>query len=282
MMAFAEGTACRMTALVEHFGDLSDPLRSCGLCDICQPSAATGSAMHQPTASERQDLRAILTAVASRSTSTGRLFTDLALTQDRKHFDTLLDSLARAGLLTLTNDTFRTPEGRDVTYRKVSVTHEGRTPDDETLSTVWLRDSSSTTSSKSASKRTSKRDSKRRSTSTHEPTRRTSEPQSQLPITRREVAAPPPRKQAAPKPAVEPAVFNPMQSALDARLRAWRKEQAHAAGLPSFFVFSDSVLRDIVLAAPASLSDLRGIRGLGPDKLDRFGPAVLELCRATT
>ena len=71
----------------------------------------------------------------------------------------------------------------------------------------------------------------------------------------------------------------PIQSALDARLRAWRKEQAHAAGLPSFFIFSDSVLRDIVLASPASLSDLRSIRGLGPDKLDRFGPAVLELCR---
>jgi ATP-dependent DNA helicase RecQ len=50
-------------------------------------------------------------------------------------------------------------------------------------------------------------------------------------------------------------------------------------GLPSFFVFSDSVLRDIVLAAPASLADLRGICGLGPDKLDRFGPAVLEVCR---
>jgi ATP-dependent DNA helicase RecQ len=276
MMAFAEGATCRMTALVEHFGDRSDPLRSCGLCDICQPSAATGSAMRQPDSGEREDLRAILTAVASRGTSTGKLFTDLALTKDRKHFDAMLDSLARAGLLTLTNDTFRTPEGRDVTYRKVSITHEGRTPDDETLSTVWLRDSSSTTSSKSASKRTNKRDSKRRTTSTSEPIRRTREPQSQLPITRREVTASAPRKPTPPPPAE----FNPAQSALDARLRAWRKEQAHAAGLPSFFIFSDSVLRDIVLSSPSSLSELRGIRGLGPDKLDRFGPAVLELCRA--
>ena len=92
MMAFAEGATCRMTALVEHFGDRSDPLRSCGLCDICQPSAATGSAMRQPDASERDDLRAILTAVATRGTSTGKLFTDLALTKDRKHFDSMLDS----------------------------------------------------------------------------------------------------------------------------------------------------------------------------------------------
>jgi ATP-dependent DNA helicase RecQ len=71
-----------------------------------------------------------------------------------------------------------------------------------------------------------------------------------------------------------------MQSALDVRLREWRKRQAHAIGLPSFFIFSDTVLRDIVLAAPASLSELRSVRGLGPDKLERFGPAVLELCRA--
>src|SRR6185437_8718760 len=42
MMAFAEGATCRMTALVEHFGDRSDPLRSCGQCDICHPSSATG------------------------------------------------------------------------------------------------------------------------------------------------------------------------------------------------------------------------------------------------
>ena len=275
MMAFAEGTTCRMTALVEHFGDHSDPLRSCGQCDICQPSAATGSAMRQPDRGEREDLRAILTAVASRGTSTGKLFTDLAITKDRKHFDSMLDSLARAGLLTLTSDTFRTPEGRDVTYRKVSITHEGRTPDDETLSTVWLRDSASTTSSKRSSKSSSKRTPRRRSTPAPEPTRTTRERQSQLPVTRREVAAPAPHK---PTP-IEPAELNSTQSALDARLRAWRKEQAHAAGLPSFFIFSDSVLRDIVLTSPASITELRSIRGLGPDKLERFGPAVLELCR---
>ena len=278
MMAFAEGATCRMTALVEHFGDRSDPLRSCGQCDICQPSNATGSAMRQPTTSERDDLRAILTAVAARITSTGKLFTDLALTKDRKNFDSLLDGLARAGLLTLTNDTFRTPDGRDVTYRKVSITHEGRTPDDATLSTVWLRDTASTTSSKRSSKSATKRTSKRHSHAERAP--RTRESQPQLTIPRREASPAPIRKPTPPKPAVEPAELNPTQSALDARLRAWRKEQAHAAGLPSFFIFSDTVLRDIALASPASLSELRTIRGLGPDKLERFGSAVLELCRA--
>jgi superfamily II DNA helicase RecQ len=89
----------------------------------------------------------------------------------------------------------------------------------------------------------------------------------------------PVRKPKPSAPAALPIELNATQTALDARLRAWRKEQAHAIGLPSFFVFSDTVLRDIVFAAPTSLGALRSIRGLGADKLDRFGPAVIELCR---
>ncbi len=278
MMAFAEGATCRMTALVEHFGDRSDPLRSCGVCDICQPSSATGSAMRQPTASECDDLRAILTAVASRSTSTGKLFTDLALTKDRKQFDALLDGLARAALIAITNDTFRASDGRDVTYRKVSITHEGRTPDDDTLSTVWVRDTSSSTTKRSS--KSKQRAAKHRSTD--RTPGRAREPQAQLPIPRREVTASTPARNPARKVAASPQSieFNAAQTELDNRLRTWRKEQAHAVGLPSFFIFSDTVLRDIVLTSPASLNDLRTIRGFGPDKLERFGAAVLELCRA--
>ena len=84
-------------------------------------------------------------------------------------------------------------------------------------------------------------------------------------------------QQAPARAAVE---LNDTQKQVDDRLRAWRKEQAQAAGLPSFFIFSDTVLRDIAIASPTSLADLRSVRGLGPDKLDRFGAAVLELCRA--
>lgn len=74
--------------------------------------------------------------------------------------------------------------------------------------------------------------------------------------------------------------LNVEQQALEQRLRTWRKEQAHAAGLPAFFIFSDTVLREIVAAAPGSLAELRNVRGVGPEKLERFGAAVVELCRA--
>ena len=52
------------------------------------------------------------------------------------------------------------------------------------------------------------------------------------------------------------------------------------AGLPSFFIFSDTVLRNITLAAPTSLETLRTIRGVAPEKLETFGPAILSLCQA--
>ena len=71
-----------------------------------------------------------------------------------------------------------------------------------------------------------------------------------------------------------------IQSRLEARLKDWRKEQAQAAGLPSFFIFSDTVLRSIVLSRPKTVGELRDVRGVGPEKLDRFGAAVVELCRA--
>jgi ATP-dependent DNA helicase RecQ len=69
------------------------------------------------------------------------------------------------------------------------------------------------------------------------------------------------------------------QLALESRLKDWRREAARAAGLPSFFIFSDTVLRNITLAAPTSMESLRNIRGVAPEKLDTFGPTILDICQ---
>ncbi len=139
MVAFAEGHQCRMTALVRHFGDTTDTRGPCGRCDVCRPQSASGAEGHAPDAEECRDLRVILKALEGRGTSTGKLFTDLKLTKDRKTFDALLDGLARAGLIAIANETFTNPEGQEITYRKATITHEGRSPDDATLATVWIR-----------------------------------------------------------------------------------------------------------------------------------------------
>jgi ATP-dependent DNA helicase RecQ len=68
------------------------------------------------------------------------------------------------------------------------------------------------------------------------------------------------------------------QMQLDAKLREWRKEQARVAGLPSFFIFSDTVLRGIVVAGPTSMAELRAVRGIDAEKVERFGAAVVGIC----
>jgi ATP-dependent DNA helicase RecQ len=384
MIAFAESTECRMAALVQHFGDTTDRATTCGLCDICNPSdSGSAQTAHQPTAQERAWLREILSALEHRGTSTGKLFTDLHLMKDRKDFDTLLDGLARASLITLANDTFRNPEGRDITYKKATITwdgkaaitHEGRTPDDATLDTVWLRTniSSAPSGKRSATKSRSAKptadqptftpaaekllaelrnwrteqarptktpaflilaDAVLRAIATHTPQNLTAlhaipgmgptkvdrygaaliaicrgdlapTPSPTPPRTsgasqpaltalssrpnpehsRRGVERPAtattsavhPNKRPAPPP--PPADLTPTQLALESRLKDWRREAAKAAGLPTFFIFSDTVLRSIALAAPTNLETLRNIRGVAPEKLDSFGPTILSLCR---
>ena len=365
MIAFAETTTCRMTALVQHFGDISDKKTACGICDVCNPGTSGANTAHQPSGQERTWLRAILKSLDTRSTSTGKLFTDLALMRDRKDFDALLDGLARAGLITLANDTFRNPEGKDITYKKASITFEGREPDEAALDTVWIRGIADQRGSKSESPRKAKAkaapaksepmnpqaeelfeklrawrtevarptktpafmilaDAVLRAIANHAPatlsalhavpgmgpakvdkygaavlavcrgeavpsttkapvkreastTRTTTGGYPTEPVVRKTVAAAVlPPKLSAPGPAI---ALNAEQEVIESRLKQWRMNEAKAAGLPSFFIFSDTVLREIAFSGPRSLDDLRGVRGVGAEKVAKFGPAVVEVCR---
>jgi ATP-dependent DNA helicase RecQ len=86
-------------------------------------------------------------------------------------------------------------------------------------------------------------------------------------------------KPVAAKPAVA-VELTASQQQLEAQMREWRKKEAAASGLPSFFVLSDTVLRSIALAQPASIEELRAVRSLGAEKVERFGAAILGLCQA--
>jgi ATP-dependent DNA helicase RecQ len=69
------------------------------------------------------------------------------------------------------------------------------------------------------------------------------------------------------------------QRVVEERLKLWRRAEAALAGLPSFFVFSDTVLRNIVLAEPMTLAELQRVKGVGPDKVERFGAKVVEIVK---
>jgi ATP-dependent DNA helicase RecQ len=271
MIAFAESTTCRMAALIRHFGDLTDKQGPCGLCDICNPAGSnSANAAHQPTPQERTWLRQILNALESRSTSTGKLFTDLHLTKDRSDFDTLLDALARAGLITLTNDTFRTPEGIDRTYKKISITYDGRsaitpegrltgddTTDNKTLDTVWIRGSLAAA-----------------------PTRKKTSGAPSVKASSSRVGSKNPGTNPG-APHLDSEMWDSKTEALFQSLRNWRTELARPTKTPAFLILADAVLRAIATRVPQNLTELTAIPGIGPSKVDKYGPDLIALCRNT-
>jgi ATP-dependent DNA helicase RecQ len=248
MMRFASGAECRMAALIKHFGDSSDSTRTCGLCDFCSPERASAQAFRDPTSDEMREIKRILRALsgASAGKSTGKLFTELypTGTLDRKEMDALLDSLTRAGYTSVESASFVAEDGREISYRRALLTHEGREAEDtgENPVGLQLRDAETVNAG-----RTRTRD---RSTTS-----------------------------AAKKKSVdmENTPLSAEQKQLDSSLRAWRAAEAKSIGKPAFVVFGDRTLRAIVLEAPASMTDLQNISGIGPAKAERFGQAILAV-----
>ncbi|SEH03565.1 DNA helicase-2 / ATP-dependent DNA helicase PcrA [Nonomuraea solani] len=67
--------------------------------------------------------------------------------------------------------------------------------------------------------------------------------------------------------------------ALLERLKAWRTATAKEAKLPPYVIFTDVTLQAIAERAPVTEQELRTIAGIGKVKIDRYGEAVLDLCR---
>ncbi len=60
-------------------------------------------------------------------------------------------------------------------------------------------------------------------------------------------------------------------------LKAKRRALADAAGVPAYVIFPDRTLVEMATRRPTTLDALSGITGVGAVKLERFGPAFLEI-----
>ncbi len=245
MMRFASGAECRMAALIRHFGDVSDASRTCGLCDFCSPERASAQAFRDPTHDETRDIRRMLRALAAAPSgkSTGKLYTELFPKGelDRKEMDALLDSLTRAGYTSVESASFVAEDGREIAYRRASLTHEGQeAADGEPLVGLQMRDAELVNAGRTRSSSPAK--SKARIDADSTP-------------------------------------LNAEQKALDAALRAWRGSEAKALGKPAFVVFGDRTLRQIVLDAPVTMAELQAISGIGPAKAERWGESIVAVVK---
>jgi ATP-dependent DNA helicase RecQ len=68
-------------------------------------------------------------------------------------------------------------------------------------------------------------------------------------------------------------------AALLERLKVWRAEQARGQSVPAYVIFHDRTLTEIAAARPADMDALSAVSGIGAKKLERYGPAVLDLVR---
>ena len=63
------------------------------------------------------------------------------------------------------------------------------------------------------------------------------------------------------------------------RLRALRRQLADKEGVPAYVVFSDTTLREMARQVPRSVLELRGVSGVGPAKVARYGEVFLDVLR---
>jgi ATP-dependent DNA helicase RecQ len=92
----------------------------------------------------------------------------------------------------------------------------------------------------------------------------------------------PPRRTRAPGraeavTAVEDTVLSSADEKLLAALRAKRLEIARKASLPAYIVFTDRTLAEMALQKPATLAAMARVRGVGEQKLARYGEEFLSV-----
>ena len=66
-----------------------------------------------------------------------------------------------------------------------------------------------------------------------------------------------------------------------AALRSWRLERARADAVPPYVIAHDATLAAIAAQQPDSETQLRGIAGMGPVKVERYGGDILRVVRDT-
>ena len=58
-------------------------------------------------------------------------------------------------------------------------------------------------------------------------------------------------------------------------LKEWRLARARAEEVPAYVVFNDRTLAELVARSPRTIAELAAVPGIGPAKLERFGPDLL-------
>ena len=253
VLRFTRSSACRMSSLARHFGDVNDAIRPCGICDICDPAGAVLRQFRRASLAERDLVQSIvdeLRPVDYLAAGTLQRSLERVSKMSRDDFDALLDAMVRAGIIEIEEAEFE-KNGEVLRFRKVRLTETGLDVRSATPLPLLIADGIA--------------DEFDAGSTVPSPKKKT--------------------KIATQKPAgieMKPAPADPASEALAAQLRQWRTAETKRLGVPAYVVLHDRTLQAVALARPANVAQLLAIDGIGPAKAERFGEAILKLCAASS
>jgi DNA topoisomerase-3 len=274
MIQFAETQRCRMQALVTHFGDREGAKRPCGLCDFCAPEDCEAQVVRSANDEEVHIAQAALAALKERDgISSGNLHTSVCgrlpmkMAPDRDRFERLLDFLAAAGWIEIRDASF-TADDREVRYRKVLLTREGRATEEDTDLGLVIREQV---------ERTEKGRAKRAKTATKDGRRaaKTGRTNGATPASRG-------GKRSARAGEAESALeaetaAQASHPALEEALKAWRLAEAKRKRVPAFRICSDKTIHTLAEQQPQSLNELLQVPGIGLKMAEKYGATLLRI-----
>jgi len=244
VLEFAQSGDCRMARLVRYFGDVRDA-GECGQCDACRPQSCVGKRFRPLTGRERAFAERILDELRRyQGLSTGNLYKNAfpASELDRRAFERLLDALARAKAVALTEDAFD-KDGETIRFRRAKLGSVGaRALQGDAILLEDVGESAAAAAAGPGVK-----------------------------IRR--------KAKAEPKLALTPQESSLLDQNLVDKLKAWRKVRAKAQGVPAFVVMSDRLLLAVAARRPATLEELARLKGAGKRFVEKNGPALLAVLR---
>ncbi len=244
MSRFAGSFSCRMLSLVRHFGDRADHGRPCGLCDFCAPENCIASLSRKPDRAEEQIIGEVLSALRhGGGLGTGRLYSTTCPGSafPRSDFESLLRSLARAGVIILSEHTFE-KDGTPIHYQRAELTEKGTTFAPEEIPSLAVFSRGTGRKSKGKRPRADKKP---------------PDPE----VIRRSGSGDP---------------DNPL---LYETLREWRMGAARKRGVPAFRIFTNRVLEHLAKDLPTSDDELYMVQGVGPYLVKRYGKEILRIVK---
>ncbi|MGA8729920.1 MAG: ATP-dependent DNA helicase RecQ [Terracidiphilus sp.] len=252
VLRFTTSSDCRMAALVGHFGDIADANTPCGVCDVCDPAAAVLRLFRRATAVERERAQAIvaeLRGVDYKAAGTLQRNVDAPGSLSRDEFDGLLDAMVRARLIGIEEAEYE-KDGEVRRFRKVRLTDAGLEMRPGGCAELLISDGVVEEFVDHAGKPAPAKKSKAVS-----------------------------KGGAGKQPEVAPAELSAEGEALAMRLREWRAAEARRLQVPAYVVMHDRTLTAVARIRPGNPRQLLEIDGIGPAKVEKFGPAILGLCR---